>query len=72
MTPKENTEQLFNKFNLALINEISHPAARNFASYKCFLIFIEEVTEALKGCRSPELLDYLDWLKKMKEELEKL
>jgi hypothetical protein len=72
MTPKENAEQLFNKFNLALIDEIKHPAARNFASYKCFIIFIDEVTEALKPSRSPQCLDYLDWLKEMKKEIENL
>jgi hypothetical protein len=43
MTPKEKAEELFNKFNSALIDEIKHNAARNFASFNCALIAVNEI-----------------------------
>lgn len=43
MTPKEKAEHVFNKFNFALINEIKHNAARNFASHNCALIVVDEI-----------------------------
>jgi hypothetical protein len=46
MTPKEKAEQLFNKFNSALIDEIKHNAARNFVSFNCALIAVDEIKKS--------------------------
>jgi hypothetical protein len=46
MTPKEKAKELFNKFNSALIDEIKHNAARNFVSFNCALIAVDEIMKA--------------------------
>jgi hypothetical protein len=45
MTPEEKAKELQSKFNFALKNEIEHNAARNFASYNCALIVVDENLE---------------------------
>jgi hypothetical protein len=46
MKPKEKAKELFNKFNSALIDEIKHNAARNFVSFNCALIAVDEIMKA--------------------------
>jgi hypothetical protein len=76
MTPKENAEQLFNKFNLALIDKIKHPAARNFASYKCALIAVDEMIAFAKHAFSYINIELatpsIVYLEEVKQEVEKL
>lgn len=68
MTPKEKAIQLFNEFNISLIHEISHSASRNYSSYKCAVIAVDEIIEILSKDINP-LINY--WFE-VKQELEAL
>jgi hypothetical protein len=73
MIPKEKAEQLFNKFNSALINEIKHNAARNFVSFNCVLIAVDEILNLLNEIDYDTYSDNaIRFYNEVKQEIEKL
>lgn len=66
MTPKEKADELVNKYDLELIDEINHFAVRKYASYKCAIIVCNEVLGYMGADRGYEF-----WTE-VKKEVEKL
>jgi hypothetical protein len=73
MTPKEKAQELLSHYNSILIDEISHGGARGYASYKCALIAVDEILDAIdwdyyEGSAQTEH----NYWKEVKQEIEKL
>lgn len=73
MTPKEKAEDILSHYNSTLIDEISHGGARGYASYKCALIAVDEILNAIdwdyyEGSSQTEH----NYWKEVKQEIEKL